>query len=114
MHEMSVAQNILEIINEHVGKHEQHKVRSISLKVGELAGIVSESLEFCFLTIVNNTPLAHAKLQIKSIPITAECGACNHVSQLDYGIFFCEKCRSSEIKLLSGKELQVVQIELDD
>jgi hydrogenase nickel incorporation protein HypA/HybF len=114
MHEMSVAKNILDIVHEHIRSEEESKVRSIILKVGELSGIVSDSLEFCFSTLVDNTPLRGAKLLIQTIPISAACNSCNYISQLEYGIFFCEKCHSSDIKLITGKELQIEQIELED
>lgn len=114
MHEMSVAQNILEIVREHIDHENELKVRTIVLKVGELSGIVNESLQFCFSTLLNNTPFSNVKLEIKNIPITAVCNKCQFVSHLEYGIFFCDKCNSSDIELLTGRELQVEQIELDD
>lgn len=111
---MSVAKNILDIVHEHIRPEDETKVSSIILKVGELSGIVNESLEFCFSTLVHNTPLNKAKLIIQTIPISAVCNSCNQISQLEYGVFFCEKCHSSDIKLISGNELQIEQIELED
>lgn len=111
---MSVAKNILDIVHEHVQSEDENRVRSIILKIGEMSGIVCDSLEFCFSSLVHNTPLGGAKLFIQTIPISAECNFCNYNSRLEYGIFFCEKCHSSDIKIISGRELQIVQIELED
>ena len=111
---MSVAQNILEIVREHIHHENELKVRSIVLKIGELSGIVNESLEFCFATMIKDSPFSNVRLEIKKIPITAECKKCKTVSQLEYGIFFCDKCNNSDIELLTGRELQIEQIELDD
>ena len=49
MHELSVAQNIVEIIQQHVPESEWGRVAAVRLKVGAVAGIVPESLEFSFL-----------------------------------------------------------------
>jgi len=114
MHEMSVAQNIIEIILDHVQHGAEEKVKKVRLKMGELSGIVPDSLLFCFDILKNGSPLRNAYVDIEYVPITAKCSSCNKTSQLEYGIFFCPSCHSSDIEILTGKELNIVDIELDD
>ena len=114
MHEMSIAQNIVDIIREHVTPDQEILVRSIKMKVGEFSGVVRESLEFCFTSLIHDTPLKQATLQIECIPIRASCGSCKQTSSLEYGIFICPLCGSNDVKLLSGTELQIETIEVDE
>ena len=60
MHEMSMAENILEIIGHYVPEHQQPHVRVVKMRVGELSNIVPESLEFCFGAITLGGPLEQA------------------------------------------------------
>ncbi len=114
MHEMSVAQNILEIVREHVSAEEEYKIKTIRLKIGELAGIVPDSLLFCFDAVKNGSSLHNASLDVEYVSITAQCKHCGKTSPLDYGVFFCPACSNADITLLTGNELNIVEIELDD
>jgi len=111
---MSVAQNIIEIVRDHVSQDEEKKVIKIRLKVGELSGIVPDSLLFCFDILKNGSALKNVSVEIERVPITALCRSCNKTSRLEYGVFFCLNCHGSDIELLTGKELNIVDIELDD
>jgi len=111
---MSVAQNILEIVREHIPSNEESKIKTIRLKIGELAGIVPDSLLFCFDAVKNGSSLHNASLEVEYVLITAQCKHCGKTSQLEYGLFFCPLCQSPDIVLLTGNELNVVEIELDD
>ena len=114
MHEMSIAQNIIDIIRDHVKPEEESNVRSIRLKLGEFSGVVRESLEFCFSSLINDTPLQKARLEIEDVRISAHCGTCGQTSALEYGIFICPLCGSNNMKILSGTELQIETIEIEE
>jgi hydrogenase nickel incorporation protein HypA/HybF len=114
MHELSIAQNILEIVREHVPEARCSEVQAVTIRLGELAGVVAESLEFCFSAIVSDTPLSHAVLRIDRIPIRMRCSACEKTSTLEGPAFVCPQCAGQNIQLISGTELQVIEIELAD
>lgn len=114
MHEMSVAQNILEIVREHVSSDDGKNVHTIKLKIGELSGVVPDSLLFCFDIIKNDSLFKNAVLNVEYVPITAMCKSCNKISQLEYGVFICPICYGNDIELITGNELNIVEIEMDD
>jgi hydrogenase nickel incorporation protein HypA/HybF len=70
MHEMSIAQSILEVVqqyardNGHTGDVNVPRVRSVRLKVGEMAGVAPESLQFCFEVASEGTVARGAELLI--------------------------------------------------
>ena len=114
MHEMSVAQNVLEIVHQFTPVQEIPNVRSVRLRIGELAGVVPESLEFCFKVLIEGTPLQGAALAIEHVPLTIRCKNCNTTSKLEFPVFVCPSCNSSDVELKSGTEFHVVEIELQD
>ena len=114
MHELSIAQNILEIVQQHVPDDQRCDVRSIKVQVGRLSGVVPESLEFCFSTIIETTPLGEARLDIIPTPVRAHCGECATTFELEGTTFICPSCESIDLEILSGTELQVIEVELDE
>lgn len=114
MHELSIAQNILEIVREYVSEERAAEVQAVKVRVGELSGVVAESLEFCFSAIISDTALKHATLKIESVPAQLHCSACGHSCSPDGLLFRCPGCGAGSIQLVSGTELQVIEIELAD
>lgn len=114
MHELSVAQNILEIVEEHVPSSGLSLVKNVKLKIGALAGIVPDSLEFCFNAIKEQTPMRNAVLVVEHIPFELECRTCGKVSTNDIGMFLCPECGSDETSMIAGNELLVTAIEVLD
>ena len=114
MHELSIAQNIVEIIQDHVPSDGLRRVRNVKLKIGELAGVVPDSLEFCFDAITDQTPMRDAVLVVEHIPFVIECRTCGSASTNGAGIILCARCGSQETKMISGNELLVTAIEVLD
>lgn len=114
MHELSIAQNIVDIVGQYVPSSQASAVRLIRLRIGPLAGIVPDSLDFCFAAIVGGTPLENARLEIEQTPVQSRCSGCGQVFAVEGVAFLCPGCGSAEVKVISGTELQVVDIELAD
>ncbi len=112
MHELSIANNILEIVQQHVQPELLPSVRSIRLKVGDQAGVVVDSLEFSFSALTADSPLRSAHLEVERVPFTITCRDCGATSVSDAGLVTCPKCDSTRTTVLSGTELRVVDIEL--
>jgi hydrogenase nickel incorporation protein HypA/HybF len=114
MHELTIAQNILEIVQQSVPEEKAQWVRWIRMRVGPLSGIVADSLEFCFEAITNGTNMRNARLAIEHAPMTFRCKNCRNEFQTDDLAFLCPACQSSDLELISGKELEILEIELID
>ncbi len=112
MHELGIAQNILEIIRQAVPEPDAASVRLIRLRVGQLSGVVPDSLEFCFQAIVSDTEMQKANLAIESVPTVFKCRKCGNRFQVNDLEFSCPQCQGSDLEIISGKELEVVEIEL--
>jgi len=112
MHELSIAQDILAIIKQNVPQKELQNIQSVNVKIGEMAGVVPESLEFCFQAIVSETEMKDAKLVIEKIPFVLVCNSCGKTSGNEFGIRICSHCSSPDTNVVSGLEMQVTEVEL--
>jgi hydrogenase nickel incorporation protein HypA/HybF len=114
MHELSLAQSIVEIVQQYVPDAHRTTVELVRLKVGVQAGVVVDSLEFCFSAITDHTDLEGARLDIERVPFSFACKSCDAKSIDENGILICPSCGGNDVTILSGTELQVTEIEVHD
>jgi hydrogenase nickel incorporation protein HypA/HybF len=115
MHEMGIATEIVRIVTESIPPDiAAAKVARINLKVGKLAAVVPQSLHFCFEIAAKETPAEGAALNIEEIAVSARCNICRHMWEIMEPAFICPACDSSNIEMLSGRELDIESIELED
>lgn len=114
MHELSLAQSIVDIVHQYVPDEQGNSVRSIKLRVGDLSGVVADSLEFCFSAITSETSLCAATLQIERVPFTLLCRNCKNSFTSELGIVVCPACGGNNTEVVAGTEMQVVEIEMVD
>jgi len=112
MHELGIARNILDIAQQSVSKEQFPFVRGIKIRVGPFAGVVPDSLSFCFSAIVRDTAMSQAELLIEQAPLTAVCRECRRKSEIGNFIFRCPDCGGGNLELISGSELEVAEIEI--
>ncbi len=113
MHEMSIAQSLIHILQEEMAKHGAKSLRSVRLSVGELTAIVPESLSFCFEIIVQGTPLEGAKLLMDRIPLRGYCPQCDETFDIKDFVFVCPTCANTAIETIEGQELSIVEMEVE-
>ena len=115
MHEMGIAMEIVDIAKASIPEDMQGaKVRRVNLQVGKLSAIVSDSLRFCFDLVVKDTPLEGAELAIEEVPVVARCKDCRTKWTVTEPVFTCKACQSGAIDILSGRELDIKSIEIED
>jgi len=114
MHELSVAQEILGIVNQYVPEPKSNNIKSVKVSIGKLSNILTDSLIFCFEAIIGDTALKGAKLEIIETPVKIGCASCKKEYEIEPPIFACPICGNNQIKIVSGTELHVDEIELFD
>jgi hydrogenase nickel incorporation protein HypA/HybF len=114
MHELAIARGILEIVSESVKPEQAADIRTVRVRVGKLAGVVADSLEFCFGVIAAESPMPAARLIIEAVPAVLRCKSCSQSFTAESFAFLCPSCGSSNLSMVSGTELQVAEIELAD
>lgn len=111
MHELAIAESLLEIVVEEAQRHALEKVCVVRLQIGVLAGVIPEALTFSFEMVSQNTIAAGATLEIETPPIVAHCANCNERFDVADRVFLCPHCGRPDLKLVSGRELSLVNIE---
>ena len=114
MHELGAAMSILDLVRDHVPVERGARVRRIGVRVGALAGVVPDSLDFCFSAVVAGTPYDGAWLAIERVPATGACRDCCRSFDVDAVILKCPACGGSRLSVTRGDDLQVVDVELDE
>jgi hydrogenase nickel incorporation protein HypA/HybF len=114
MHELSLAQSIVGVVEQHVARSDRVAVKEVTLRIGEMSGVVPDSLEFCFTAITSCTDLQNARLRIQTIPFTIRCASCREVATSPAGLAVCPHCGLTVTEAIGGTELQVVEITLSD
>ena len=115
MHEMGIAMEVLRIAQEAVPPAMAGvRIQRIHLKVGRLSAVVSDSLRFCFDVAAKDTIADGAELAIEEIAVNARCQDCAHQWAVDQPVFVCPACNSGRIDLLSGRELNIESIEIEE
>jgi hydrogenase nickel incorporation protein HypA/HybF len=115
MHELSIASSIVETVTESASAYPGARVKEVRLRVGALASVVEDSLQFCWGLATEDTPLAGAALVINTLPVIVHCDACDLDSKLD-GVqsFRCPRCGEIAADLRQGRELEIESIELEE
>ena len=111
MHELAIAESLLAIVTEEARRHELERVHVIRLQIGVLAGIVPEALTFSFEMLSQDTVASGAVLEIETPPVVAHCLECDLRFDVVNEVFLCPRCGRPDLKLVSGRELSLVNIE---
>jgi hydrogenase nickel incorporation protein HypA/HybF len=89
------------------------RIIAISLRVGELAGVEVEALRFAFPVVMAGTIAAAAELRIEREPARCHCAVCEAPFPAPKGCCDCPRCGTISRRLLSGRALQLVSLEVE-
>jgi hydrogenase nickel incorporation protein HypA/HybF len=113
MHEASIALSILDIALKRCLEAGYEKIDSIGLRIGKASGVMTEALVFTFDALKHDTPAHRAVLNIENISVGGICLSCkSEFSTEDLYVFSCPRCGGAEIEINSGRELDIVDIEV--
>jgi hydrogenase nickel incorporation protein HypA/HybF len=111
MHELSIAEAVLGIVERHA---RGRRVTRVELSVGHLRQVVPPALEFAFELVSEGTAAEGAELVIEEVPASATCGSCGSRSTLRAFPAQCPECRSFDVEVTGGDELLVDALELEE
>ena len=117
MHELSIAHGLVNAACEALSRCEPAPagVRSVLIRIGALSGVVPTALEFCYGLTVEGTPLAGSRLVVEEQPVVVFCPSCLENRALeDPSRFRCPICNTSTPRLVQGRELELISMELID
>ncbi len=113
MHEVSIIQNVIKIVSEKAIENKLTKVNKVTLKIGELSGVMAECLNFAFEICIMDTMLEGSTLEIEKVSAVGECKDCKQEFPIDHFNKLCPCCNKFCSSIISGYELYVNTIEGD-
>lgn len=111
MHELSIGMAIVDAAVRHAGGR---RVMAVRVRTGALRQVVPDSLDFCFGIVAAGTACEGALLEQQLVPARLECAGCGHEWELLELSFLCPRCGGQEVSVVSGEELEVESIEVEE
>ena len=114
MHEVGIAASVLDAVRTELATRAGWRASAVRLRIGELAGVDPESLRFGFDALVRDSDLDPLRLEVEYLSRVQECLDCTETFSADRYTLECPTCRSLRSRCLSGDELDIVSIELEE
>ena len=115
MHEVSIALNLLDIIEKKCREEGYQAVESVRVRVGKASSVQPEAFSFAFEAVRKDTLAHNAKFLIDLIPLGGTCSACgNRFETEEAYILECPSCGSPSVKITQGYELEIVEMEVQE
>jgi hydrogenase nickel incorporation protein HypA/HybF len=115
MHELSIVESVVDSVTESLARYPGARVVEVRLRVGAMAAVVEDSLQFCFEIATEGTPLEGSRLKVELLPIVMYCARCAAEVELE-GVqsFRCPRCGELVGDLRQGRELEIEAIEIEE
>jgi hydrogenase nickel incorporation protein HypA/HybF len=110
MHELSVAENILDVIEGVLGG--RRPLGSATLTVGPLSGVSADALRFCFSQLAKARGFGDPDLVISETEASVRCRRCANEYETDALFCACPSCGELDKEILGGRELRIDSVEL--
>jgi hydrogenase nickel incorporation protein HypA/HybF len=114
MHELSIADSVLQAVRTEAGRHPGAVPVKIGLRIGELAGVDPGALTFGFQALTAGTDLDGLAIEIENTPRRHRCPACaTEFHVVDYDCV-CPACGTVRTECIGGDELELAYVELEE
>ncbi len=113
MHEMSLAESVLQIIEDAARTQNILRVRTVVLEIGVLAAVEPDAMRFCFDAVMRDSVAEGARLEILEKPGEGWCAECNRPVQLRERFGLCPECGGARIEITGGQEMRVKELEVE-
>jgi len=112
MHEISLCESILEIMQERAGADGFTQVKQVWLEIGKLSCVEPDAMKFGFDSVVHGSLAEGAQLQIIWVPGRARCLSCLHEVEIEQYGDLCPDCGNSQLQVMDGDQLRIKEMEV--
>lgn len=113
MHELSLCESLMKIVEEQGRSQGFAKVHVVRLEIGELSSVEPEAMIFCFSAVTRGTIAEGARLDIERAPGQAWCLACNKSVAVAERYAPCPECGGYDIRITGGEQMRIKDLEVD-
>jgi hydrogenase nickel incorporation protein HypA/HybF len=113
MHEMTLAESVLQIVEDAARREGLRRVRAVHLEIGQLASVEPDAMRFCFDAVARDSVAEGARLEIVTTAGAAWCNAClAPVALAELGAP-CPHCGGYQLRLTEGTGMRVMELEAE-
>ena len=113
MHEMALAESVLQIVEDAARREGLRRGRAVWLEIGQLASVEPEAMRFCFDAVTRDSVAAGARLEISATAGAAWCAECVAPVALAALGDACPRCGGYRLRVTGGTEMRVTEMEVE-
>jgi len=113
MHEMSLAESVLQIVEESARVQQARRVHGVVIEIGSLAAVEPDAMRFCFDAVTRGSIAEGAQLEIIETPGQGWCLDCGKTVQLVERYGLCPECNGTQIEITGGNEMRVKELAVE-
>ena len=107
MHEISLIENVLEILEENAKSQGFNQIKKVRLEIGKLSCVEQGALRFGFDVVMKNSLAENAELEIIQIEGVGVCQHCGQTVRLETLHDPCAFCGSPGVIVTQGNEMKI-------
>ncbi|NOT12299.1 MAG: hydrogenase maturation nickel metallochaperone HypA [Methylococcaceae bacterium] len=107
MHELSLLENVRDILEEHAVTQNFSKVTQVTLEIGKLSCVEPEALRFGFDVVMKDSLAENATLLISELDGLGLCQQCHREMQMKTLYEPCIHCGHAFVRITQGAEMKV-------
>jgi hydrogenase nickel incorporation protein HypA/HybF len=113
MHEMALAEGVLQLVEETAMREKAQRVKLVVLEIGALSSVEPEAMKFCFEAVTSGGIAQGAMLEIIAVPGEGWCMACGETVPMEESYAACPRCGGYQLRPTGGTEMRVREIEIE-
>lgn len=114
MHELSLVENVLQILEAKAGEHGFKRVRALKFSLGRMSCVEPKALEFAFAIQSKGTLAEGATLEFERCAVVLYCFSCQRELELSAFDSRCPDCGGEDVVLTGGtEELRLLELDVD-
>lgn len=107
MHEMSLAESILQIVEDTAARQDFRRVTEVRLEIGALSGVEVEALSFCLDVVLKGSVADGARIELERVPGQGYCLGCGETVTVNALYDPCPTCGGYQVQATGGTDMRV-------
>lgn len=112
MHEMSLAEGVMQIVEDAARDQGFDRVTAVILEIGALSSVEIEAMRFCFDAVTRGSIAEGARLEVVQTPGTGWCMRCAKTVPMAALYDACPECGGYQVQATGGTEMRVRELEI--
>ncbi|MFA7269378.1 MAG: hydrogenase maturation nickel metallochaperone HypA [Sterolibacterium sp.] len=114
MHEMALAEGVLQLIEDAARRESFSRVKTVWLEIGQLSCVAPEALAFCFDAVTRGSIAEGSHLEIVATPGSGWCMQCAVSVPMAELYAACPQCGGYQLQVTSGTEMRLKELEVEE